>query len=283
MKKIRCILILIFVLWTAPSGADEISIGFNLSEYPELVQVPDYPVYYAPSVSANYFFYDGDFWMYQDDNWYKSPWYDGPWERMDPQEVPDIMLQVPVRYYVQPPSYFFSWWYDEPPHWGEHWGHDWERHRHGWDKREHRLHATPAPLPEYQRPYTGEHYPRHRWRQHELQVNQYHYQAHDPFVQQYNQLHPVQSVPAQHNQNHMPGVAGLKKREGAVEQGTAPAFQQNVHSETQPQLHRPQSPPGTIPIEEKKHVNGVAESKRNERDTGYEQRRPQEKERNRER
>jgi len=36
-------------------GLPNVSIGINLPLYPELVPVPDYPVYYAPRLDANYF------------------------------------------------------------------------------------------------------------------------------------------------------------------------------------------------------------------------------------
>ena len=53
-------------------GLPNVSIGINLPLYPELVPVPGYPVYYAPRMEANYFFYDGLYWVYQQDNWYAS-------------------------------------------------------------------------------------------------------------------------------------------------------------------------------------------------------------------
>ena len=40
-------------------GFPNVSIGINLPLFPELVPVPGYPVYYAPRLAANYFFYDG--------------------------------------------------------------------------------------------------------------------------------------------------------------------------------------------------------------------------------
>ena len=40
-------------------GFPGVSIGINLPVYPQLVAVPGYPVYYAPQVNSNYFFYDG--------------------------------------------------------------------------------------------------------------------------------------------------------------------------------------------------------------------------------
>ncbi len=61
-----------------------VSIGINLPVYPQLVAVPGYPVYYAPQMNSNYFFYDGMYWVYQSDNWYASSWYNGPWGRIGP-------------------------------------------------------------------------------------------------------------------------------------------------------------------------------------------------------
>ena len=60
-------------------GLPSVSIGINFPLYPEFVRVPGYPVYYAPQLNTNYFFYDGMYWVYHDDNWYASYWYNGPW------------------------------------------------------------------------------------------------------------------------------------------------------------------------------------------------------------
>ncbi len=103
-------------------GFPGVSIGINLPVYPELVPVPGYPVYYAPQVNSNYFFYDGMYWVYQGDNWYASSWYNGPWGLVAPEAVPLFILRVPVRYYRRPPTYFRGWRSDAPPRWGEHWG-----------------------------------------------------------------------------------------------------------------------------------------------------------------
>lgn len=43
-----------------------ISLGINVPAYPEFARVPGYPVYYAPRLRSNYFFYDGLYWAYQD-------------------------------------------------------------------------------------------------------------------------------------------------------------------------------------------------------------------------
>jgi len=110
-------------------GFQNENIGFNLSTYPDFVVVPGYPVYYAPRVQANLFFYDGMYWAYQRDDWYTSAWYNGPWEYVDPEYVPVFVLRIPVRYYLRPPMYFRWWRADDAPRWGDHWGHSWAQHR----------------------------------------------------------------------------------------------------------------------------------------------------------
>ncbi|MDM8359171.1 hypothetical protein P8H29_23765, partial [Pandoraea communis] len=79
-----------------------VSIGIDLPAYPTLVQVPSYPVYYAPQLDSNYFFYEGQYWVYQGDNWYTSAWYNGPWQVVLPTAVPVFILRIPVRYYRRP-------------------------------------------------------------------------------------------------------------------------------------------------------------------------------------
>src|SRR6266480_2678218 len=68
-------------------GLPNVSIGINVPLFPELVPVPGYPVYYAPRMEANYFFYDGMYWVYQGDTWYASSWYNGPWWVATPEGV----------------------------------------------------------------------------------------------------------------------------------------------------------------------------------------------------
>jgi hypothetical protein len=163
-------------------GLPGIDIGVNMPVYPELVQIPGYPVYYDPNAASNYFFYDGLYWVYQGDDWYDSTWYNGPWRRVDRDDVPAFLLRVPVRYYRHPPEYFHGWRGDEAPRWGEHWGHDWEKHRAGWDRRDRNAHPAAAPLPLYQRQYTGDRYPAAPERQRELRSEHYHYQPREAVV-----------------------------------------------------------------------------------------------------
>jgi hypothetical protein len=159
-------------------GLPSVSIGINQPVYPRMVAVPGYPVYYAPNGNSNYFFYDGLYWAYEGDNWYASSWFNGPWALVAPQLVPAFILRVPVRYYHQPPAYFRGWSANAPPRWGEHWGNDWERQRGGWDRWNHGNAPRPAPLPAYQKPYSGDRYP-HADLQHTLRSKNYRYQPTD--------------------------------------------------------------------------------------------------------
>jgi hypothetical protein len=165
-----------------------VNIGINMPAYPRLVRVPGYPVYYDPRVNANYFFYDGLYWVFVGGNWYASSWYNGPWGLVDRDYVPLYVLRVPVRYYRLPPPYFRGWRADAPPRWGEHWGRDWEQRRSGWDQWNRRSAPRPAPLPTYQRQYSGDRYPRAIEQQHSIRSNKYRYQPRESVTQQHYQM-----------------------------------------------------------------------------------------------
>jgi len=162
-----------------------VGISINLPGYPELAPIPGYPVYYAPRARTNYFFYDGLYWVYEGDNWYASNWYNGPWQLVSPEDVPLFVLRIPVRYYRRPPVYFRGWNGNAPPHWGEHWGRDWEERRGGWDQWDHRSAPPPAPLPDYQRRYSGDRYPRAPEQQNLIRSQNYRYQPRESVTQQH--------------------------------------------------------------------------------------------------
>lgn len=208
MRKLRYGLIALLLLLFTASGATagvsigigfpNVSIGINLPVFPELVRVPGYPVYYAPEMDANYFFYDGMYWVYQDDNWYASSWYNGPWGFVEPEFVPLYILRIPVRYYRQPPVYFRGWQSNAPPRWGQHWGPGWERNHRGWNKWNRRSVPTPAPLPVYQRQYSGDRYP-HLEQQRTLRAQQYRFQPRSKVVREHfnQQVQNTAPAPAQ--------------------------------------------------------------------------------------
>lgn len=161
-----------------------VDIGIRVPVFPELVLVPGYPVYYDPRGDSNYFFYDGVYWVFQDDNWYASNWYDGPWRVVRPERVPLYVLRVPVRYYRRPPPYFGGWHADAPPRWGDHWGRGWEGRHRGWDRWDHRAVPRPAPLPAYQRDYSGDRYPREWDRQRSIRSESYRYRPRESFTRE---------------------------------------------------------------------------------------------------
>lgn len=182
---------------TAPVSA-QVSFGFgfqtdnvsiSLSTYPNLVRVPGYPVYYATGLNSNYFFYDGLYWIFESDRWYSSAWYNGPWTEVDPEFIPLYLLRVPVRYYRRPPSFFMGWQANSPPRWDDHWGNQWSQQRHGWDQWNHRAMPAPAPLPSYQRKYSGERYPPPD-RQQALQRQNYRHEARDPMARDQSPITP---------------------------------------------------------------------------------------------
>jgi hypothetical protein len=193
-------------------GLPTISIGINVPVYPQLVLVPDYPVYYAPGIDSNYFFYDGMYWVYQGDNWYVSSWYNGPWALVRPEFVPVYILRIPVRYYRQPPAYFRGWGPDAPPRWGEHWGSGWERQHAGWDKWNRQAVPPPAPQPVYQKEYSGNRYP-HVEQQRTLHSEHYSYQPREATVQRAYQAHGLRTraTPSERGSDAGPPARGAEQ------------------------------------------------------------------------
>jgi hypothetical protein len=165
-------------------GLPHLKIGINVPTVPELVQVPDSPAYYAPGMDANYFFYDGMYWVFMDDTWYASSWYNGPWSAVHPEAVPLFILRIPVAFYRRPPTYFRGWQREGPPRWADHWGQDWARRRPGWDHWDRQSMPAPAPLPTYQRNFRGEQYPGPD-RQHMIHTEHYRHQPQEPVVREH--------------------------------------------------------------------------------------------------
>lgn len=185
MRKILLALFLAFGLAAPSFAAVSVNIGISIPAYPRLVPVPGYPVYYAPAVDANYFFYDGLYWVFDGDNWYDSTWYNGPWTLVDPIAVPGFVLRVPVRYYRHPPAYFRGWRADYAPRWHEHWGSRWVEHRGDWNNWNRRSAPAPAPQPTYQRQYSGSRYPQQVEQQSALHARNYAYQPREAYSRQH--------------------------------------------------------------------------------------------------
>jgi hypothetical protein len=228
-----------------------VGVGFYQPMYPNMIMVPGYPVYYDPYGNANYFFYDGLYWLYQGDRWYSSGWYNGPWTVSGPHFVPYYLLQVPVRYYRAPPPYFRGWRADEPPHWGEHWGRDWEQRHQGWSKRDRRM-PPPAPLPKYQGAYAGNRYPRDRDQQDAIRDQNYRYAPRDNMTRSQYPPSGQSSYPQQQQQQQprqVPAAPGWQQP-----QSQSPGHQQQQQQQRPPPYQPPHEqderqqryPPGPV-------------------------------------
>lgn len=238
------IIALSLLLWTATPAMAEVrigvslpgvSLGINLPLFPRLVRVPGYPVYYAPQLDANFFFYDGLYWVYEGDNWYSSTWYNGPWDAIGPERVPLFVLRIPVRYYRAPPAYFRGWRDDAPPRWGQQWGDDWEQRHRGWNRWNRTAAPKPAPLPVYQRPYAGERYPE-REQQQDMHHRNYRYHPRDPVVRSDNPPQTGQTMPAL-QQDHPHGPPPQRGVPAAPVNAVPPPQRPNE------EVHRPGPPP----------------------------------------
>jgi hypothetical protein len=225
-------------------GGPGVSIGINLNAYPTLQRVPGYPVYYAPGMNSNYFFYDGLYWVYQADDWYASSWYNGPWTLVDRMDVPVYLLRVPVRYYRHAPSYFSGYRADDAPRWGEHWGASWEQRHQGWDQWNRKSAPAPAPLPTYQRQYTGSRYPQAS-QQAVLESQNYRYQPRDAVAQRafeqrrtQAQSAPAQRVTQQPQQQQRPQQQSQQQQQRPQQQQQSQ--QQQSQQQQSQQQQRPQ-------------------------------------------
>src|SRR5258706_6693192 len=118
MRKALIGLLMALTAASAAEAAVNVSIGINIPAYPRLMAVPGYAVYYAPGVDANYFFYDGLYWVFDGDQWLASSWYNGPWRVVGPEFVPLYLWQGPGGYYPPPPPEFPPWRPHAPPRWG---------------------------------------------------------------------------------------------------------------------------------------------------------------------
>jgi hypothetical protein len=108
-----------FVPAMAAAGPN-VNIDIHIGGPPQLVVVPRTPVYYAPTLPYNYFFYGGQYYVYHNGAWFFGPTFNGPWGMLEVRYVPRPILAVPVEYYGAPPGH---WKKKGPPPWAPAWGH----------------------------------------------------------------------------------------------------------------------------------------------------------------
>jgi hypothetical protein len=266
--RIAILASLLLLTATVPATA-QVSIGITIGSYPNFMAVPGYPVYYAPDVGANFFFYDGYYWVYQNDYWYSSTWYNGPWEMIDPMYVPIFVLQVPVRYYQRPPQYFRGWQSDRAPRWNDHWGRDWAQRRGDWDRPQRSSYAAPAPLPDYQRQYSGKDYPRGD-QQRTLQQQNYHYHSQSAA----DRPNPGRQPDSRRSEAALPGNSERPKYDSDEAKRDQPRPTPRQEQQARPTPQRQQEQPRPTAQPEQQRAPVVHESDRG--GAGVEGRRPSE-------
>ena len=203
MKRFLAALLLLAAS-ALPAAAQTYSdIDVDLPSFPEMQPIPDSPVYWAPNVDSNYFFYDGLFWDFHHDLWHWSAWYNGPWMVADPVYVPTYVLWVPIVYYRKPPHYFRAWHPNRPPRWGERWGSEWQaRHNQVFSGPAHPM--ARAPLPTYQAQFQRGNYPRAPQQQVTIQNQHYRYQPRETVVRQHYQARGIVVTPSPPQRGHSP-------------------------------------------------------------------------------
>jgi len=222
LRRFLSILAVATAAFAGPVAAQEyFDTDVDLPAYPEMQPVEGLPVYWAPTVDANYFFYDGLFWDFYNDGWYASPWYNGPWSYVDPVYVPTYVLWVPVRYYHHPAPYFHhGGGHDKPPRWGAHWGPHWQQAHNRVYAGQRPSQADRAPLPQYQRQFTRANYPRAAQQQAQVHNQNYAWQPREQVVRQQYQargMQPQARVAQQQQHPQQPQSPGGQGHHGANE------------------------------------------------------------------
>ena len=145
MKRTSLVIALAGGFLAGPVRAADVHIGINIGvpppppvvveAPPPLVVVPQSPVYYAPSLPYNYFYYGGLYYTFHDGYWFNAGSYNGPWTFVAVERVPRPIRVVPVRYYKIPPG---QWKKHGRPHWDDRGDDDDQGHGHGHGRGHHK-------------------------------------------------------------------------------------------------------------------------------------------------
>jgi len=78
---------------------------------PALQVIPGTPVYYAPEINRQLYFYSGNWYRLYNGYWYRAAYNNGPWTYLAPPGVPAVFNRFSPRYYVNPPreQYRMHW------------------------------------------------------------------------------------------------------------------------------------------------------------------------------
>ncbi|WAC07473.1 MAG: hypothetical protein OS130_14830 [Thermodesulfobacteriota bacterium] len=101
----------LFLPEKAFSGDVDVHIGIGVSVLPmvmmpappAVVLIPNTPVYYAPDMGMDMFFYSGYWYRRHHNYWFRAAYYNGPWMYMSPRRVPAVVMNAP--YHKIPPGH----------------------------------------------------------------------------------------------------------------------------------------------------------------------------------
>lgn len=79
--------------------------GLRLAASPSLALIAGTPVYFAPDVEADLFFYHGNWYRPYGGEWYVSAEFGGPWGRVSIGNVLRPLVDLPSDYRNEPSSY----------------------------------------------------------------------------------------------------------------------------------------------------------------------------------
>lgn len=97
-----------------------------IPEPPAVVLIPGAPVYYAPDVGIDLFFYSGRWYREHNGHWYMATYYNGPWAYLPAPRVPAVFIYLPADYYHIPPGHQRIPYGQLKKHWKK-----WETKHHG--------------------------------------------------------------------------------------------------------------------------------------------------------
>src|SRR5256885_5816989 len=109
MKPTSIVIALAAGLLAAPARGADVHIGINIGvppppppvvveAPPPLVVVPQTPVYYAPALPYNYFYYGGLYYTPHDDRWVYAASFNRPWAFVTLERLPRPVLALPGRF-----------------------------------------------------------------------------------------------------------------------------------------------------------------------------------------
>lgn len=111
---IPCLIVMSLLFFYPAKGNAEVDVSINIglplpaiviSAPPAVVMIPGAPVYFAPDIEVDIFFYRGYWYRPYRQRWYRASHYNGPWCYIAPRAVPNVIVKLPPGYRHIPPGH----------------------------------------------------------------------------------------------------------------------------------------------------------------------------------